>query len=203
MNWSLVWLYTVVSIVFTAVQFTVEGFSHCSVCWRAFSSRTEAFKDFNCSSAVSWRVGLKNIKKYFTQVDFPRKMKIERALAAKLIILSNIFRNSRVCSYGWQSASFFDIQPPPLEMYFSITHQTYLFSVRWICVARKSNILDCMVVLMRFFSAASTARSYTLCTPFSSRNMRHDVSSQSPKTTAFSPSKRRSFVFIRLVCCDA
>lgn len=84
---------------------------------------SEAQRAFNkamaeCRTAVEW--GFKDIRKYFTHVDMPRKMGIRKVPVARLLYVSAFLWNLRACLYGSQTATFFDCAPPTLEEYLGV-----------------------------------------------------------------------------------
>ena len=83
---------------------------------------SETKKDFNkaMSSArvsVEWVFG--EITEYFAFVDFKKNEKIALSEVGTMYRMSALLRNARTCLYGTSTSTFFDIDPPTLEEYFS------------------------------------------------------------------------------------
>jgi len=84
------------------------------------SALSQEQKDFNklmsaVRIAVEW--AFKDVKKYFTHVDSPRKLGLRRTPAGLWYHVAVILWNMCTCLYGSQSASFFNCTPPSLETY--------------------------------------------------------------------------------------
>ena len=65
---------------------------------------------------VEWLFG--NIVNYFKFIDFKKGLKIELSAVGKMYICCALMQNARVCLYGSESNSFFDIDPVTLQDYF-------------------------------------------------------------------------------------
>jgi len=66
---------------------------------------------------VEW--GYKDIKQYFTTLDFQRKLKIRETAVGKQYLSGALLCNIRSCRYGNQTASYFGCDSPSLERYLS------------------------------------------------------------------------------------
>lgn len=75
------------------------------------------FQKVDSNSKVNNGMRFDGTKMYFTNVDFSLKMSVGQILVGKVFIVSAISRNFKMCLYGSQSASLFDIQPPSFQEY--------------------------------------------------------------------------------------
>ena len=66
-------------------------------------------------TSVEW--GFKDIKKYFTHVDFTRKNIISNTPVGLHYIIAGLLWNFRACLYSSQTSQFFDCKAPSLEEY--------------------------------------------------------------------------------------
>jgi hypothetical protein len=66
--------------------------------------------------AVEW--ALRDVKMYFTHVDFPRKLRMGITPGGLWYICSIILWNFRACLYGSQTAEYFDCDLMSNEEYF-------------------------------------------------------------------------------------
>ena len=83
---------------------------------------TDEMKAYNASmstvrSSVEWLFG--DIINYFKSLDFKKNLKIGLTSVGKMYIVSALLQNALTCLYGNQTSSFFDLEPPTLEEYFS------------------------------------------------------------------------------------
>ena len=83
---------------------------------------TDVMKAYNASmsavkSSVEWLFG--DIINYFKSLDFEKNLKIGLTSVGKMYIVSALLQNALTCLYGNQTSSFFDLEPPTLEEYFS------------------------------------------------------------------------------------
>ena len=83
---------------------------------------TDEMKAYNASmsavrSSVEWLFG--DIINYFKSLDFKKNLKIGLSSVGKMYIVSALLQNALTCLYGNQTSSFFDLEPPTLEEYFS------------------------------------------------------------------------------------
>lgn len=69
-------------------------------------------------TSVEW--AFKDVKKYFTHVDFPRKMKLGMVTVEMVYIVSAILWNFRTCLYGSQTRKFFDCPPSDFSTYIEL-----------------------------------------------------------------------------------
>ena len=67
---------------------------------------------------VEWT--FKEIKKFFTHVDVPRKMSVSITPVGLWYFSCSILLNFRTCLYGSQTSRYFHCKPPSLEEYFSL-----------------------------------------------------------------------------------
>jgi len=84
------------------------------------STLTDEEKEFNKQMSavrVSVEWAFKDIKKYFTHVDTPRKLALKSTPAGLWYYVSTLMWNFRACCYGSQSATFFACKAPTLEEY--------------------------------------------------------------------------------------
>ena len=65
--------------------------------------------------AVEW--AFRDVKMYFTHVDFPRKLRMGITPGGLLYICTVILWNFRVCLYGSQTAEYFDCDPMSIVEY--------------------------------------------------------------------------------------
>ena len=77
----------------------------------------EAFNDSmsNVRTFVEWLFG--GIVEYFKFMDL--KLKIGLSSSGKLYVVCTLLRNVLTCLYGNSTSSFFELDPPTLEEYFS------------------------------------------------------------------------------------
>ena len=68
-------------------------------------------------SSVEWLFG--DIINYFKFLDFKKNLKIRLSSIGKMYIVSALLQNALTCLYGNETATFFDLDPPTLEEYFS------------------------------------------------------------------------------------
>lgn len=68
-------------------------------------------------SSVEWLFG--DIINYFKFLDFKKSLKIGLSSIGKMYIVSALLQNALTCLYGNETATFFDLDPPTLEEYFS------------------------------------------------------------------------------------
>ena len=83
---------------------------------------TPQMQAFNTSmsvvrNSVEWIFG--DIVNYFRFLDYKKNLKIELSSVGKYYVVSAILRNAMTCLYHNQTSSFFDIEPPSLQEYFS------------------------------------------------------------------------------------
>lgn len=83
---------------------------------------TPAMKDFNSAmssvrTSVEWVFG--DVIGSFKFLDFKKNLKIGLSPVAKHYIVSAILRNALTCLYGNNTATYFGLDPPSLEEYFS------------------------------------------------------------------------------------
>ena len=69
-----------------------------------------------CTS-VEWLFG--DIVEYFKFMDFKKNLKIGLSSIGKLYVVCALLRNALTCLYGNSTSSFFELDPPTLEEYFS------------------------------------------------------------------------------------
>ena len=68
-------------------------------------------------SSVEWLFG--DIINYFKFLDFKKNLKIGLSSIGKMYIVSALLQNALTCLYGNETATFFYLDPPTLEEYFS------------------------------------------------------------------------------------
>ena len=79
--------------------------------------------DFNQSmssvrESVEWLFN--DVTNYLKFLDFKKKnLKIGLSSVGKMYVISALLRNALTCLYGNQTSSFFQLEPPSLEDYFS------------------------------------------------------------------------------------
>ena len=83
---------------------------------------TAPMEQFNKSmstvrSSVEWIFG--DIVSSFKFLDLKKNLKIGLSAVGKHYVVSSLLRNALTCMYGNATATFFDIEPPTLEEYFS------------------------------------------------------------------------------------
>ena len=80
----------------------------------ALTAQMEAFNDSmsNVRTSVEWLFG--DIVEYFKFMDFKGLSSI-----GKLYVVCALLRNALTCLYGNSTSSFFELDPPTLEEYFS------------------------------------------------------------------------------------
>ena len=67
--------------------------------------------------SVEWL--FRDIVEYFKFIDFKKNLKIQLSSVGKYYIVCAIFRNALTCLYGNHTSTFFDLEPPTLQEYFS------------------------------------------------------------------------------------
>lgn len=77
--------------------------------------------------SVEW--AFKDVKKYFTHVDFSRKNVLGKVPVAKWFIVSAILWNFRACFYGAQTSRYFDCAPPAFEEYVALASLTKIVTL--------------------------------------------------------------------------
>ena len=87
-----------------------------------FGVLTDQMKSYNTamctvSSSVEWLFG--DIINYFKFLDFKKNLKIGLSSIGKMYIVSALLQNALTCLYGNLTSTFFDLDPPTLEEYFS------------------------------------------------------------------------------------
>ena len=85
----------------------------------ALTAQMEAFNDsmLNVRTSVEWLFG--DIVEYFKFMDFKKNLKIGLSSIGKLYVVCALLRNALTCLYGNSTSSFFELDPPTLEEYFS------------------------------------------------------------------------------------
>ena len=85
----------------------------------ALTAQMEAFNDSmsNVRTSVEWLFG--DIVEYFKFMDFKKNLKIGLSSIGKLYVMCALLRNALTCLYGNSTSSFFELDPPTLEEYFS------------------------------------------------------------------------------------
>ena len=85
----------------------------------ALTAQMEAFNDSmsNVRTSVEWLFG--DIVEYFKFMDFKKNLKIGLSSIGKLYVVCALLRNVLTCLYGNSTSSFFELDPPTLEEYFS------------------------------------------------------------------------------------
>ena len=85
----------------------------------ALTAQMEAFNDSmsNVRTSVKWLFG--DIVEYFKFMDFKKNFKIGLSSIGKLYVVCALLRNALTCLYGNSTSSFFELDPPTLEEYFS------------------------------------------------------------------------------------
>ena len=78
--------------------------------------------DFNRSmssvrESVEWLFN--DVTNYFKFLDFKKDLKIGLSSVGKMYVASALLRNALTCLYGNQTSSFFQLDAPSLEDYFS------------------------------------------------------------------------------------
>ena len=71
----------------------------------------------NVRTSVEWLFG--DIVEYFKFMDFKKNLKIGLSSIGKLYVVCALLRNALTCLYGNSTSSFFELDPPTLEEYFS------------------------------------------------------------------------------------
>lgn len=66
---------------------------------------------------VEWVFG--DILEYFSFLDFKRNLKVGLSAVGKMYIVCALLRNANSCTYGSTTTTFFGVDPPSLEQYFS------------------------------------------------------------------------------------
>ena len=67
--------------------------------------------------SVEWL--FRDIVEYFKFIDFKKNLKIQLSSVGKYYIVCAIFRNAMTCLCGNHTSTFFDLEPPILQEYFS------------------------------------------------------------------------------------
>ena len=85
----------------------------------ALTAQMKAFNDsmLNVRTSVEWLFG--DIVEYFKFMDFKKNLKIGLSSIGKLYVVCALLRNALTCLYGNSTSSFFELDPPTLEEYFS------------------------------------------------------------------------------------
>ena len=85
----------------------------------ALTVQMEAFNDSmsNVRTSVEWLFG--DFVEYFKFMDFKKNLKIGLSSVGKLYVVRALLRNALTCLYGNSTSSFFELDPPTLEEYFS------------------------------------------------------------------------------------
>ena len=83
---------------------------------------TPLMEAFNASMSsvrisVEWLFG--DVINYFKFLDFKKNLKIGMSSIGKMYIVCALLHNARTCLYGNETSSFFELEPPTLEEYFS------------------------------------------------------------------------------------
>jgi len=116
------------TLLIDGVQHHLYGDSACVLCALMQTGhgnrpdRTAAELAFDLSmSRVRKMVecGYKDIKQYFTTLDFQRKLKTRDTAVGKQYLSGALRCNIRSCRYGDQTASYFGCDPPSFERYLS------------------------------------------------------------------------------------
>ncbi|PFX14996.1 hypothetical protein AWC38_SpisGene20810 [Stylophora pistillata] len=68
-------------------------------------------------TAVEWVFG--DILEYFSFLDFKRNLKVGLSAVGKMYIACALLRNAHSCTYESTTSTFFGVDPPSLEQYFS------------------------------------------------------------------------------------
>ena len=68
-------------------------------------------------SSVEWLFG--DIVNYFKFLDLKKNLKLGLSSIGKMYIVSALLQNALTCLYGINTSTFFDLDPPSLEEYFS------------------------------------------------------------------------------------
>ena len=97
--------------------------------WVSEDVQMEAFNDSmsNVRTFVEWLFG--GIVEYFKFMDL--KLKIGLSSSGKLYVVCTLLRNVLTCLYGNSTSSFFELDPPTLEEYFSQTNFSHLSTNCW------------------------------------------------------------------------
>ena len=85
----------------------------------ALTAQMEAFNDsmLNVRMSVEWLFG--DIVEYFKFMDLKKNLKIGLSSIGKLYVVCALLRNALTCLYGNSTSSFFELDPPTMEEYFS------------------------------------------------------------------------------------
>ena len=67
--------------------------------------------------SVEWLFS--DIISYFKFMDFSKNLKIGLSSVGRMYVVCAILRNALTCLFGNQTSSFFQLEPPSLEEYFS------------------------------------------------------------------------------------
>ena len=67
--------------------------------------------------SVEWLFG--DIVNYFKFLDFKKNLKIQLSAVGKMYIVGTLLQNARNCLYGSSTSSYFELQPPTLQQYFT------------------------------------------------------------------------------------
>ena len=97
----------------------------------ALTAQMEALNDSmsNVRTWVEWLFG--DIVEYFKFMDFKKNLKIGLSSIGKLYVVCALLRNALTCLYGNSTSSFFELDPPTLEEYFSWTILSHLSTNCW------------------------------------------------------------------------
>ena len=82
---------------------------------------TPQMREFNAAMSavrvsVEWLFG--DIVNYFKFVDFKKNLKIGLSSVGRMYVVCAILRNALTCLYGYQTSTFFGVDPPNLQDYF-------------------------------------------------------------------------------------
>ena len=70
-------------------------------------------------SSVEW--GFKEVVSQFAFVDFKKNLRLHRNAVGKIYQVAALMTNCHICLYGSQASKFFDLDPPTLEEYLSVS----------------------------------------------------------------------------------
>lgn len=87
-----------------------------------FGVLSEEMKAYNTAmgtvrSSVEWLFG--DIVNYVKFLDLKKNLKLGLSSIGKMYIVSALLQNALTCLYGINTSTFFDLDPPSLEEYFS------------------------------------------------------------------------------------
>ena len=86
---------------------------------RALTLQMMEFKQSMSSVRESVEWLFNDVTNYFKFLDFKKNLKIGLSSVGKMYVVSALLRNALTCLYGNQTSSFFQLEPPSLEDYFS------------------------------------------------------------------------------------